>query len=275
MNKKELIKLLDKYEIEYEIANNTKEVEEGLRLFDEALEKIGIVIPKEARVDTVTTEWASSSDLISRQGVIRAICQGCVHGGYDECSVDCVVAEILRELPPVEDAISRADTIKALCQECEMKCVCNHDCTEVAVVKGMPPKKQEHGRLIDADALLKPVEESWKHAGLHAEDYKKIKKWIKNAPTIVPPVIPTEHKTTETMMVNGELMGIDPLSYEVGYTHGQFSERPKGEWVEFRKPCYDGTAYYWKKCSVCDHDMIGYETNFCPNCGAKMKEVIE
>lgn len=43
-----------------------------------------------------------------------------------------------------------------------------------------------------------------------------------------------------------------------------------GEWVEFRKPCYDGTSYYWKKCSVCDHDMIGYETNFCPNCGAKM-----
>lgn len=48
-------------------------------------------------------------------------------------------------------------------------------------------------------------------------------------------------------------------------------KRPKGEWVEFRRYCYDGTAYYWKKCSVCDHDMIGYETNFCPNCGADMR----
>lgn len=43
------------------------------------------------------------------------------------------------ETATTTDCISRADTIKALCQECEMKCVCNHDCTEVAVIKGMPP----------------------------------------------------------------------------------------------------------------------------------------
>lgn len=45
----------------------------------------------------------------------------------------------------------------------------------------------------------------------------------------------------------------------------------EGEWIEYRKPSFDGTSYIWKKCSVCDHDMIGYETNFCPNCGTKMK----
>lgn len=63
MNKKELIKLLDKYEIEYEITDNTKEVEEGLRLFDEALEKIGIVTPKEARVDTVTIDFLDNAPI--------------------------------------------------------------------------------------------------------------------------------------------------------------------------------------------------------------------
>ena len=48
----------------------------------------------------------------------------------------------IKEKPLCEDAISRADTIKAMCQECkvfpddEVNCA---DCTEVAVVKGMPP----------------------------------------------------------------------------------------------------------------------------------------
>ena len=33
--------------------------------------------------------------------------------------------------------------------------------------------------MIDADELLRTVEESWKHAGLHWEDYKKICRWIR------------------------------------------------------------------------------------------------
>lgn len=41
---------------------------------------------------------------------------------------------------------------------------------------------------------------------------------------------PERPKRTETMMVNGEPTEIDPLSYEVGYSHGQ-SERPQGEWI--------------------------------------------
>ena len=39
-------------------------------------------------------------------------------------------------------------------------------------------------RLIDADALMMPINASWRDAGLHSEDYGKIKRWIKNAPTI-------------------------------------------------------------------------------------------
>lgn len=39
-------------------------------------------------------------------------------------------------------------------------------------------------RWIDADALTKCVEDSNKSAGLHIEDLRKIRKWIKKAPSI-------------------------------------------------------------------------------------------
>jgi hypothetical protein len=39
-------------------------------------------------------------------------------------------------------------------------------------------------RLIDADAILKRAEESFKNAGLHGDDYRKFKKWLRTAPTI-------------------------------------------------------------------------------------------
>lgn len=39
-------------------------------------------------------------------------------------------------------------------------------------------------RTIDADAILKRAEESFKNAGLHGEDYRKFKKWLRIAPTI-------------------------------------------------------------------------------------------
>lgn len=41
-------------------------------------------------------------------------------------------------------------------------------------------------RLIDADALTERVEDSNKSAGLHLEDLRKIRRWIKTAPTIEP-----------------------------------------------------------------------------------------
>ena len=39
-------------------------------------------------------------------------------------------------------------------------------------------------RYIDADALMKRVEYSKKSAGLHLEDLRKIRRWIKTAPSI-------------------------------------------------------------------------------------------
>ena len=39
-------------------------------------------------------------------------------------------------------------------------------------------------RPIDADALMCKVNDSFKSAGLHGEDFRKFKRWVNNAPTI-------------------------------------------------------------------------------------------
>jgi hypothetical protein len=44
-------------------------------------------------------------------------------------------------------------------------------------------------------------------------------------------------------------------------------ERIKGRWIE--KPHVHGVAY----CSLCDYELHTNDTNFCPNCGAEMREV--
>lgn len=58
-----------------------------------------------------------------------------------------------------------------------------------------------------------------------------------------------------------------------------------GKWIpsyNYAKYCLDGTTPLpqpikfqdgWK-CSLCDEWMPG-KTNFCPNCGAEMREIIE
>lgn len=42
------------------------------------------------------------------------------------------------------------------------------------------------------------------------------------------------------------------------------ADRPRGEWVN--KEGIHGVAY----CSECDYELRVNNTNFCPNCGAKM-----
>ena len=39
-------------------------------------------------------------------------------------------------------------------------------------------------RTIDADELLKRVDQSWQNAGLHGVDYHKFKYWVRFMPTI-------------------------------------------------------------------------------------------
>ena len=43
-------------------------------------------------------------------------------------------------------------------------------------------------------------------------------------------------------------------------------DRIRGRWIE--KPHVHGVAY----CSLCDYELHTNDTNFCPNCGAKMDE---
>jgi len=43
-------------------------------------------------------------------------------------------------------------------------------------------------------------------------------------------------------------------------------ERIRGRWIE--KPHVHGVAY----CSLCEYELHTNDTNFCPNCGAKMDE---
>ena len=62
-------------------------------------------------------------------------------------------------------------------------------------------------------------------------------------------------------------------AYEVGYTHGQYADRQKGEW----KYIAQGLKTL-RQCSNCnwtqnysDPKFTGYRYNYCPNCGADMK----
>ena len=49
-----------------------------------------------------------------------------------------------------------------------------------------------------------------------------------------------------------------------------FRREEHGRWIR-RKSCHTQTGFI-DRCSVCQKDLvhIGYKTNFCPNCGAKM-----
>lgn len=42
-----------------------------------------------------------------------------------------------------------------------------------------------HGRLIDEDTFICRMDDSFRMAGLHGADYRKVKRWLKNAQTIL------------------------------------------------------------------------------------------
>ena len=92
-------------------------------------------------------------------------------------------------------------------------------------------------RLIDADALMMPINASWRDAGLHSEDYGKIKRWIKNAPTI------------EAELVK------------------------HGRWINDNglykcSVCNTFTITGWANCIPIDY--MNKTMRYCPNCGARM-----
>lgn len=52
----------------------------------------------------------------------------------------------------------------------------------------------------------------------------------------------------------------------------EFASIRHGRWIR-RKSCHTQTGFI-DRCSVCQKDLVhlGYKTNFCPNCGARMDE---
>lgn len=54
------------------------------------------------------------------------------------------------------------------------------------------------------------------------------------------------------------------IELELGTLPSAQPERIRGRWIE--KPHVHGVAY----CSLCDYELHTNDTNFCPNCGAKM-----
>ena len=57
-------------------------------------------------------------------------------------------------------------------------------------------------------------------------------------------------------------------AYSQGYADGMKAQEPrKGYWL--RRPHVYGVTY----CSVCDFELKIDNTNYCPNCGAKMEDV--
>ena len=49
----------------------------------------------------------------------------------------------------------------------------------------------------------------------------------------------------------------------------------KGEWYDWSFTAFDGCTVWHRVCSVCgykrDDDNLDKDTNYCPNCGAKME----
>lgn len=45
-------------------------------------------------------------------------------------------------------------------------------------------------------------------------------------------------------------------------------DRPQGEWVDI-------SEWYAprQKCSICETIVVGYGSNYCPNCGCRMKGI--
>ena len=68
-----------------------------------------------------------------------------------------------------------------------------------------------------------------------------------------------------TLPDNDPVIRMSAVEYVLFNLPSAQPERIRGRWIE--KPHVHGGAY----CSLCDYELHTNDTNFCPNCGAKMK----
>lgn len=107
----------------------------------------------------------------------------------------------------------------------------------------------DHGRLIDADALIADCQLAQKQADRHGREFA-------NAFYSGGGEISTEWWCVEDMIENAPT--IEP-------------ERKKGEWICVKTETSRGMKTQWK-CSNCGAFMFEFGQRFCSGCGASMEE---
>ena len=121
--------------------------------------------------------------------------------------------------------------------------------------------KEDKGDLISRSALKKTFENACIYGLPLNELYGAILKIINSAPTVEP----------NEVYMTGEDYNLYMEGYKSGLSDGRKdAERPKGEWKVYGK---QGGIPITDYCTNCKYEMMWYKNkyNFCPNCGADMR----
>ena len=143
-----------------------------------------------------------------------------------------------------------------------------------------------HGRLIDADALkIEMIEQ--KLSGYVGHDWREVSQVIDDAPTIIEAENPTQCNNSNTeeswtqivcskcsgkrFIAQGDIVVCDKCGAKME-SKELVDELEK---VECKRGKWLYTPTHWAYCSECGKeppDECNIASNFCPNCGADMRE---
>lgn len=158
------------------------------------------------------------------------------------------------EFATTTDCISRQDAINAMCRECSHSIFgewCMDDCTEVAILKNLPPVNQKQ-----ITGKLEPVENATSEGEESTMGQPKSKLDLISRQEVLGYI---------DRLTGSGLGKVKSLEYIKKYVERmESSERESGEWIK-------NDDYV---CDQCGYHMIvgGGAYNFCPNCGAKMNK---
>jgi len=113
---------------------------------------------------------------------------------------------------------------------------------------------------ISRDAVRQAIDEIY-NCTENMEDYaNSLDATIEKLPSVTPSI--TRYIEKSNFSQEQYLLDTDS-AYQIGYVQGKKDSRRKGHWIA--KDSFEIEF----KCSECEWE--GYDTNFCPNCGAKME----